>query len=265
MQDAEFADSPLEIVGIVLDYDIANATNRIADLKAGKSQSSDSQVGLPLLYGHMERDNNGIMRIELPVLPTITNEQEDPDALLRKQREELVEQLRELDEQYQFGQSYKVHEVENLPDWYDEHNGGVIPQTVQQLLQQLREAYSQFQQQRDETDDSTIDDLNKKIELYQQILARESELCDAILNAHEQEKAKIVKQEDAQTAKDSRVNALVQSIQNFVKAVANAIQAHGGQTTRSEYELLTATYNNLLSELEQSQDLTQDQRAELER
>ena len=264
MTDAEFADSPFEIVGVVLDYDIANATNKMADLKAGKSQPSDSQVGLPLSYGHMERDNNGLVRIELPVLPTITNETEDPDALLRKQREELVEQLRELDEQYQFGQSYRVHDVQYLPDWYDEHNNGVIPQTVQQLLQQLREVYSQFHQQLDETDDSTIDGLNKKIELYQQVLARESELCDAILNAHEQEKAKIVQQEDAQIAKDSRINTLVHGIQNFVKAVANAIQAHGGQTTRSEYELLTATYNNLLGELEQSQDLTQDQRAELE-
>ena len=264
MPDAEFADSPLEIVGVVLDYNVANATNKMSDLKAGKSQSYDSYVGLPLSYGHMDRDNNGIMRIELPVLPTITNEQEDPDALLRKQREQLEEQLNELDEQYQIGQSYKVQEVEDLPDWYDDHNNGVIPQTVQQLLQQLREAYSQFQQQRDKTDDSTIDGLNKKIELYQQILARESELCDAILDAHEQEKAKIVKQEDAQTAKDSRVNALIQSIQNFVKAVVNAVQVHGGQTTRSEYELLIATYDSLLGELEQNQDLTQDQRAELE-
>ena len=102
----------------------------MADLKAGKSLSYNSYVGLPLSYGHMERDNNGIMRIELPVLPTITNEQEDPDALLRKQREQLEEQLNELDQQYQLGQSYKVQEVEDLPDWYDEHNNGVIPQTV---------------------------------------------------------------------------------------------------------------------------------------
>ena len=130
MQDVEFADSPLEIVGVVLDYDVVNATNKIADLKAGKSQYSDSQVGLPLSYGHMERDNNGIIRIELPVLPTITNEQEDPDALLRKQREQLEEQLNELDEQYQLDISYKVPELEDLPDWYDEHNNGVIPQTV---------------------------------------------------------------------------------------------------------------------------------------
>ena len=37
MQDVEFADSPLEIVGVVLDYNVTNATNKMADLKAGKS------------------------------------------------------------------------------------------------------------------------------------------------------------------------------------------------------------------------------------